>query len=358
MTAFNAKETITIQLPGGKISALIDGNLIHARGIRYANAAHFHRPHPVADWGELGDCTRPAPSSPQNKEALMIANGSIREGRAHSEDCLRVNVVAPVGAQNAPVMVYLHGGAYITGGGDYAAYTPWGLASRGVVAVTVTYRLGLFGCLPIPGVAPANLGLIDQIEALKWVKKNAAAFGGSADNVTVFGQSAGGDSIYCLLVADGTDDLFQQCILQSAPIPSRLHESNRVEMTVAMSGVVQQFFTKNPYDCPVEALLALEEQTIEIGRKYSDTLANYAPIFGSYPLPPDYELPERIASAARRKRIFLGVTEHEGTPFAMIRRNMDLAAQITRVDFRDGINEMHRQVESAIGGPSPMFVFS
>jgi carboxylesterase type B len=291
MTAFTAKETITIQLPGGKISALSDGNLIHARGIRYANAARFHKPQPVADWGESWDCTRPAPSCPQNKEALMIANGPIGEGRAHSEDCLRVSVVAPV-------------------------------------------------------------------EVLKWVKKNAAAFGGSADNVTVFGQSAGGDSIYCPLVADGTDDLFQQCILQSAPIPTRLHESNRVEMTVAMSGVVQQFFTKNPYDCPVEALLALEEQRIEVGRKYLDTLANYAPNFGPYPLPPDYELPERIASAAKRKRIFLGVTEHEGTPFAMIRGNMDFAGQITRGDFRDGINEMHRQVESAIGGPSPMFVFS
>ena len=218
--------------------------------------------------------------------------------------------------------------------------------------------MGLFGYLPVPGVAPANLGLLDQIEALKWVKKNAAAFGGNADNVTVFGQSAGGDSIYCLLVADGTDDLFQQCILQSAPIPSRLHESDRVEMIVAMSGVVQQFFAKNPYDCPVEDLLTLEEQTIEIGAKHSDTLANYAPIFGSYPLPPDYELPDRIAAAAKKTRVFLAVTEHEGTPFAMIRGNMDLEEQITRDDFRDGINEMHRQVETAIGGSAPMAVFS
>ena len=203
-------------------------------------------------------------------------------------------------AKNAPVMVFFHGGAYIFSAGDIDAYASWGLASRGVVAISVDYRLGIFGYLPIPGVAAANLGLLDQIEALRWVQRNVGAFGGDASNVTVFGQSAGADSIYCMLVAEGTDDLFQRAIMQSSPCSSRLHEANRVEMHVAMSSVTQKYLRKYEYDCSVEQIMEVQLETLKEGAKYTPTLANYAPTFGSHPLPPDYEL--QTASPPQRRK--------------------------------------------------------
>ena len=78
-----------------------------------------------------------------------------------SEDCLHVSVVAPAAATDVPVMVFIHGGAWVSGGGDLDAYSPVQLARKGVVAVHITHRLGIFGYIPIPGVAPTNLGLMD-----------------------------------------------------------------------------------------------------------------------------------------------------------------------------------------------------
>lgn len=133
------------------------------------------------------------------------------------EDCLRVNVYVPAAAPRpAPVMVYVHGGAFYLGDGGKLMYGPDFLVRQGVVLVTFNYRLGVLGftCLGLPG-APGNAGLKDQVAALRWVKKNIAAFGGDPDNITLFGQSAGGASASLLLASEATEGLYRRAIVQS-----------------------------------------------------------------------------------------------------------------------------------------------
>jgi para-nitrobenzyl esterase len=137
-----------------------------------------------------------------------------------SEDCLQLNVFAPKAAKGAPVMVWIHGGSHRTGAGWI--YDGQNFARDGVVVVTINYRLGPLGYFAHPALTKAargqptgNFGLMDQVAALKWVQRNAAAFGGDPKNVTVFGESAGGMSTLALLATPSAKGLYQKAIVQS-----------------------------------------------------------------------------------------------------------------------------------------------
>lgn len=134
-----------------------------------------------------------------------------------TEDCLKINVYVPAMAQRPlPVMVFIHGGAFFLGSGGKLLYGPDFLVKNDVILVTFNYRLGILGftCLGIEEAA-GNAGLKDQVAALRWVKKNIAAFGGDPDNITMFGQSAGGTSASILLASNVTEGLFHKAIVQS-----------------------------------------------------------------------------------------------------------------------------------------------
>ncbi len=142
-----------------------------------------------------------------------------------SEDCLTLNVWTPEarGDQPLPVMVWIHGGGLNNGSGTAALYDGTNLAKRGVVVVTVNYRLGRLGVFDHPALAAerapgepaANYGLMDIVAALRWVRDNAAAFGGDANNVTVFGESAGGTMVTRLMIAPRARGLFHRAVVQS-----------------------------------------------------------------------------------------------------------------------------------------------
>jgi para-nitrobenzyl esterase len=137
---------------------------------------------------------------------------------AGNEDCLYLNVYAPESGENLPVMVWIHGGAFVFGNGG-GEYDPTRLVREDVIVVTLNYRLGLLGFLAHPNLESdgGNFGLMDQQQALRWVKENAAAFGGDPDNVTIFGESAGGHSVMSHIVSPRAEDekLFQRAIVQS-----------------------------------------------------------------------------------------------------------------------------------------------
>ncbi|MGZ9099290.1 MAG: carboxylesterase/lipase family protein, partial [Brevundimonas sp.] len=142
-----------------------------------------------------------------------------------SEDCLTLNVWTPEarGAEPLPVMVWIHGGGYNNGSGTAALYDGTNLAKRGVVVVTINYRLGRLGFFDHPALAAerapgepaANYGLMDQIAALHWVRDNAAAFGGDPAKVTIFGESAGGAAVTQLMAAPAARGLFHRAVVQS-----------------------------------------------------------------------------------------------------------------------------------------------
>ena len=141
-----------------------------------------------------------------------------------SEDCLALNVWTPAKSENEnlPVAVYIHGGGYETGYSYLNAYDGEGFAKRGVIMVTIPYRLNFFGFLSHPELAienpegsTGNYGLLDQIAALKWIIRNITAFGGDQDNITIFGQSAGAASVQNLCASPLAKGLFKRAIMQS-----------------------------------------------------------------------------------------------------------------------------------------------
>jgi para-nitrobenzyl esterase len=192
------------------------------KGIPYAappvGDLRWKPPQPVTPWTEPLACTAFGPACPQADSYLydVLSVGKM------DEDCLYLNVWSPAeSAQDRlPVMVWIHGG-FSTGAGSVALYNGRYLADQGVVVVTINYRLGPFGFLSHPALSAesadgvsGNYGLMDQIAALQWVKRNIAGFGGDPDNVTVFGESAGAISIFHLLAIPSAEGLFQKAIAQ------------------------------------------------------------------------------------------------------------------------------------------------
>ncbi|MFO8058132.1 MAG: carboxylesterase/lipase family protein [bacterium] len=157
--------------------------------------------------------------SQQNIAGILGGKGEV----TGSEDCLYLNVWRPRKEGPFPVMVWIHGGALIMGSSSMSLYTGEQLArEKDVVVVTINYRLGPFGFLSLPGLAgedphgsSGNYGLLDQVRALEWVHDNIAAFGGDPDNVTIFGESAGGWSVCNLLACPAAKGLFHKSIIQS-----------------------------------------------------------------------------------------------------------------------------------------------
>lgn len=178
----------------------------------------FAAPQAAAPWLGVRDATEPGPVAPQLPSRLSGVMGEFE--RAQSEDCLTLTVWTPaVDARRRPVLVWLHGGAYVSGGGDLPWYDGARLAREGdMVVVAINYRLAALGFLYAPGLSPSNLGLMDQLAALDWVREHIAAFGGDPDQVTLMGQSAGAHSIALMLTHPEKVVPVQRAILMSAPL--------------------------------------------------------------------------------------------------------------------------------------------
>ena len=152
-----------------------------------------------------------------------------------SEDCLTLNVWTPTDARGLPVMVWIHGGALVGGSSSEPLYDGVQLSQHGIVVVSINYRLGLLGYLAHPALSAespqhlsGNYGLLDQIEALRWVRDNIAVFGGDPKQVTIAGESAGGLSVIALLASPSARGLFNRAIVQSGYMPSyhALHDDS------------------------------------------------------------------------------------------------------------------------------------
>ena len=203
-----------VRVEGGAVQGSVSADGRRFLGIPYAaapaGALRFAPPRPAARWDGVRDATATPPSCAQSALATV-------------EDCLVVNVHTPPAAAGAsarrglPVMVWFHGGAYTVG--SAAGYDPTPLVTRGgVIVVGVNYRLGPLGFLTLPGRGRdgvANAAVLDQQAALRWVRRNVAAFGGDPRNVTIFGESAGGHSVCMQLISPGARGLFRRAISQS-----------------------------------------------------------------------------------------------------------------------------------------------
>ena len=176
----------------------------------------FEPPSPLNAWSEARDARAQGPIAPQPPSRLAMAMGNFE--RAQSEDCLSVAITTPAIDGSRPVIVWLHGGAYLSGAGSLDWYDGGPLTKSGdVVVVGVNYRLGPLGFLRFPGLVDGRMGMHDIVAALRFVRDHIAAFGGDPGRVTVMGQSAGGGAIMRLLLDPTTEGLFHRIIVQSGP---------------------------------------------------------------------------------------------------------------------------------------------
>jgi len=235
----NVAESVPVlaDAPCGKLEGSRRGGISTFKGIPFATARRWRMPERVSSWSGVRSARAAGAVAPQNPTPLegLIASGGKNE---QSEDCLHLNVWTPScdGAKR-PVMVWIHGGAFSTGAGSIGLYSGKNLAAAGdVVVVTLNYRLSSLGFLRLVDHTNGRIpstgaeGLADQIAALTWVLDNIAAFGGDPGNVTIFGESAGGMSVGCLLASPKARGLFHKAISQSggAHIARPRAHANRV----------------------------------------------------------------------------------------------------------------------------------
>jgi para-nitrobenzyl esterase len=301
----------------GPVAGGVDGDVVRWLGIPYATAGRREPPVPAepvrGSDGEpvVLDAVHPAPACPQPSSRILDAlmQGAL-DGVERSEDCQRLSITRPadlVPGEELPVIVWFHGGGYTTGAGDLAIHDPRGLvAEQRVVVVAVTARLGLlgFGGGAVGG-PPANLGLLDQVEALRWIRDSIAAFGGRPDAVTAMGQSAGGDAILHLMISDGARGLFRRAIVQSPPVGIT---GGRERMFRAMARVTRSL----PADAPLADVMRRQARA-ERAAWPSGIRAGlpWGPRYGHAPLPAEADRDAAWRAAAPDVDLLIGTTRDE-----------------------------------------------
>jgi para-nitrobenzyl esterase len=289
-TAFAAP---VVETASGRIVGTQSQEIAIFRGIPYASPPvgmlRWRAPQPAGAWPDTRDGSKVGNACPQ-KRGLSLEGGG--DPGTLDEDCLNLNVFTPRAEPGTklPVMVWLHGGALIFGSGGLPLYDGVALSRQGVVVVTLNFRLGPLGFFVHPAIereAPGgvvNFGLLDQIEALRWVKRNIAAFGGDPDNITLFGQSAGAQSVLALMTSPLSRDLIERAIVQSAyGLPARPRAKARetgvrVASAVGLPGA--DATAEELRAVPAEKLSALEGNDLSLAPGFivGDPVVPVAPV--------------------------------------------------------------------------------
>ena len=215
----------TVRTENGVLRGVTEGDVTSFKGIRFVappvGEYRWRPPQPVDSWEGVRDATEYGANCAQS--GWGAAPGTIAEGS--SEDCLFLNIWKPAGIEegaNLPLMVWIHGGAFVGGSGAGGATTGEEFAKQDVILMTINYRLGRLGHFAFPALSEehpeepkGSYAYMDQIAALEWIKENISAFGGDPDNVTIFGFSAGGVSVHSLMTIPAARGLFHKVISES-----------------------------------------------------------------------------------------------------------------------------------------------
>ncbi len=310
----------------GPVRGADDGSITSWKGVRYAapptGDLRWRAPQPPEKWTEVADASALGRVCPQPVEPRI----PIDLGAPQGDDCLTLNIWASsnvAAGDRKPVMVWIHGGAYVLGSANQPLYNGRVLAAGGdVVVVTVNYRLGAFGFLDLSSFSTSgrrfdsNLGLRDVLVALQWVRDNIAAFGGDPDRVTLFGESAGAGIVTTLLTTPAGAGLFSAAIAQSSPATS-------VYDAVRGRRVAEEFLDilgLRPDDVdrlsglPAEAIVAASRTLFNDVPLRSPGLLAFAPIVDG-DLVPDY--PVKLAREGRSHPVplIIGTNKHEAALF-------------------------------------------
>ena len=294
-----------VETSAGRLQGASERGLHVFRGVPYAappaGPLRFRPPQPPRPWAGVRDATRSGPVAPQY--TLPFFSWINAAARSSGEDCLTLNVYTPgLDGMRRPVLVWIHGGGFLVGSGSTLVYEGHALAERGdVVVVTINYRLGALGFAHLGSVLggelaeSTNLGVRDQIAALEWVRENIDRFGGDRDNVTVFGQSAGGMSVATLLGAPRARGLIRRAICQSGAAD---HVIERDEAERVASALLRRLGGPPPSHAslgriPIEALLDAQ-------RAVMADLADWNTLMVFLPMVDGDVVPEQPLAAIRR----------------------------------------------------------
>ncbi|MGD1252838.1 carboxylesterase/lipase family protein [Mycobacterium seoulense] len=300
------------------------------KGVRYAappvGALRFRAPQPPERWTRVADATRYGPACPQP----VFPNMPLDLGAPQGEDCLRTNVWASSGTQpgdRKPVMVWLHGGAYVLGSGSQALYDGRRLVSGGdVVVVTVNYRVGALGFMDLSSFTTSrrrfdsNVGLRDVLAALAWVRDNIAAFGGDPRNVTLFGESAGAGIVTTLLACPAAEGLFARAIAQSSPATS-VYDRRRAQR------VAETVLERLDVDAdrlptvPTAVLLAASQEVFDEVPVRNPGILAFVPIIDGELLD-DYPVKRVQEGRSLPVPLIIGTNKHEAALFRLMRSRL------------------------------------
>ena len=348
-------EVQKITLDSGIISGtMIDGVRAYL-GIPFAappvGDLRWQEPQPVKPWVGVRDCSKFAPACPQPKTYLYDVGTT-------NEDCLYLNVwsTAKSPDEKLPVMVWIHGGSFATGSGSQPMYNGKNLAKQGAVIVTINYRLGPLGFLSHPllskesqqGVS-GNYGLLDQIAALKWVKRNIQGFGADPDRVTVFGESAGAASVCDLMVSPLAEGLFQQAISESGSFGDAypIARENTVEKAEKTGLDVA---TALGCDKAENVLAAMRQKTADdiINAAFKNYDANagtkFRPVIDGWVIPDN---PWSLFTAGKQAKVplLIGTNANEGTIFILPKL---LVQKMTQQDYEAYIKYLYNENSAAV----------
>ena len=214
-------ETTTVKTPCGEVIGEVMPYGARFQGVRYATAKRFEKPVEITHYDAPQDATKQGVCCPQMRafwnEEHRFFYQELRKGQSftYSEDCQILNIFTPKDAKNCPVLIYIHGGSFTGGSINERHFDGWAYTKRGIVLVTINYRLNVFGSF-VDGVhSNGNLHLLDQLTAIEWVRHNISAFGGDPDKITLMGQSAGAISIQTLICQDALKGKLSGAIMLS-----------------------------------------------------------------------------------------------------------------------------------------------
>lgn len=300
----------TVQTQAGTFKGFMADDCAQFFGIRFATSERYCAPVPFSYGSAEHECTTPAPYPVQLCSTIeLVLTGIHYENLPQEESCQYLSITVPEGAtpeSQLPVMVWFYGGSYRNGGCDNPFYDRSIIAKEnGVIVVGINYRLSLLGFVKNREGGFANNGLLDAIEGLRWVKANIADFGGDPTNITIFGESAGGDLVRCIMLSEGTDDLYCRAIIQSDPIGTW---ENRGEMERKILDELNEL----PLDAPVERILEAQQAiTSHVTEKGLAKHMIFAPHAGVYPLPAKEDEERRLREVAPKHDILIGTNARE-----------------------------------------------
>ncbi len=311
--------SIVARTAAGDLEGTSGNGVLVFRNVPYAappiGERRFAPPAPMPPWQGVRSAAEHGPIAPQPASRLRAAMGDF--ARPQSEDCLTLTIATPAISGARPVLLWLHGGAYMTGAGSLDWYDGSNLARDGdVVVVGVNYRLGVLGFLHHPAIGAGNYALDDMAAALAWVRDNIAAFGGDPAQVTVIGQSAGAHAVMCLLTMPPARSMFRRAVLLSAPpslhpltsdAAARFAEQLLGELDIPVDAEAGERLRATP----VARLLEAQMAVVRAASRFADVSPPFVPMIDGIASIDAFIAAAAEGAAAQRIEMIIGTTREE-----------------------------------------------